>query len=69
MGMDNVFLYVSRILWCALEKKEKFSCASVTHRGNISLRIFELIAVISIVNLINLGLVQSVQVKAYSPLL
>lgn len=51
-GIDNVFLNISRILWCPLGKKEKSSCASVSYRGIISLHIFELIVVISIVNLV-----------------
>ena len=47
-------------------KKRKSPALILSAMRNISLRIFELVTVISIMNIINLGLVQSVQVKAYS---
>lgn len=46
--------------------KKKSNCASV-NTEEITVFIFEHIMIISIMNLIVLGFLQSVQVKAYSP--
>lgn len=64
--IDNVFLHFSRIFCTKILYKKKSNCASV-NTEEITVFIFEHIMIISIMNLIVLGFLQSVQVKAYSP--